>query len=362
MTVSAPQRVAQTIFSTSSETEEATAELPILALIFTRKLRPMIIGSISGWLMLAGMIARPRAISSRTNSGVTWSGIGCAERLPVTRRFQRRFAAQVLANRDVFHLRRDDAAPGIGQLGDGGASLRPDGTAARCREFFEVGRLAAPQAVVFRLDLAAVISLHIAARFDPTRPQRGQSAPDVDRNRRIAVGTGTVVDPDGSFTAAGLKIDLAQGNAQVGVQAARHMDLARRGQGSGRNREYRIVVLGHFDLPYQFYRSEIRNAAMDVMRPGADDNCRTLLPFLRRHDPDQVQRVSALRVAGGISAPYRGSPGNAAIVQALDRLVKTGEMTGVAGRLPPAAPVSRSCQPEEFRLPGVSGNIFYYFF
>ena len=40
----------------------------MFALIFTRKFRPMIIGSISGWLMFAGMIARPRAISARTNS------------------------------------------------------------------------------------------------------------------------------------------------------------------------------------------------------------------------------------------------------------------------------------------------------
>ena len=71
ITVSAPQRIAQTILSTSSATEEVTIELPILALIFTRKLRPMIIGSLSGWLMLAGMMARPRATSSRTNSGVT---------------------------------------------------------------------------------------------------------------------------------------------------------------------------------------------------------------------------------------------------------------------------------------------------
>ena len=44
-----PQRIpAQIIFSTSSSIEEATAELPMLALIFTRKLRPMIIGSLSG--------------------------------------------------------------------------------------------------------------------------------------------------------------------------------------------------------------------------------------------------------------------------------------------------------------------------
>ena len=48
ITLSAPQRDDQTIFSTSSSIEEVTAELPILALIFTRKFRPIIIGSDSG--------------------------------------------------------------------------------------------------------------------------------------------------------------------------------------------------------------------------------------------------------------------------------------------------------------------------
>ncbi len=68
--VSAPQRQAQTAFSTSSSIEEVTALFPILALIFTKKLRPTIIGSLSGWLMLFGMIARPAATSERTNSAV----------------------------------------------------------------------------------------------------------------------------------------------------------------------------------------------------------------------------------------------------------------------------------------------------
>src|SRR5262249_59429689 len=54
MTVSAPQRIAHTVFSTSSSTELVTAELPILALILVRKLRPIIIGSDSGGLILAG--------------------------------------------------------------------------------------------------------------------------------------------------------------------------------------------------------------------------------------------------------------------------------------------------------------------
>ena len=51
--------------------DELTAEFPMLALIFTRKRLPMTIGSDSGWLMLDGMIARPRATSARTNSGGT---------------------------------------------------------------------------------------------------------------------------------------------------------------------------------------------------------------------------------------------------------------------------------------------------
>src|ERR1043165_8612932 len=67
MTVSAPQRMAQVIFSTSSSMEEVTAELPMLALIFTRKLRPMIIGSLSGWLILAGVVGRPPAGSAPTD-------------------------------------------------------------------------------------------------------------------------------------------------------------------------------------------------------------------------------------------------------------------------------------------------------
>src|SRR3954462_7948882 len=62
ITVSAPQRIAHTIFSTSSSTDEVTAELPILALILVRKLRPMIIGSSSLLLMLQGVMGRGRVV------------------------------------------------------------------------------------------------------------------------------------------------------------------------------------------------------------------------------------------------------------------------------------------------------------
>jgi hypothetical protein len=47
MTVSAPHSVAHCSLATSSSIDDDTAEFPMLALIFTRKLRPMIIGSSS---------------------------------------------------------------------------------------------------------------------------------------------------------------------------------------------------------------------------------------------------------------------------------------------------------------------------
>jgi hypothetical protein len=45
----------------------------------------MIIGSSSAWLMLEGMMARPRATSARTNSGVTNSGTDAPKLSPSAR-------------------------------------------------------------------------------------------------------------------------------------------------------------------------------------------------------------------------------------------------------------------------------------
>src|SRR5581483_587929 len=68
--VSAPHLHAQTAFSTSSSIVDVTAELPILALILTKKFLPIIIGSDSGWFILLGIMALPDATSCLTNSGV----------------------------------------------------------------------------------------------------------------------------------------------------------------------------------------------------------------------------------------------------------------------------------------------------
>jgi hypothetical protein len=73
----------------------------MFALIFTLNARPMIIGSSSGWLMFAGMMARPRATSA-------------AHELDV----------EAFAQRDELHLRRDLAAPRVVHLRDARARLR----------------------------------------------------------------------------------------------------------------------------------------------------------------------------------------------------------------------------------------------
>ena len=61
ITVSAPQRVAQVSLSTSSATDEVTDELPMLALTFTKKRRPMTIGSTLGMVDIGGQDGPPGA-------------------------------------------------------------------------------------------------------------------------------------------------------------------------------------------------------------------------------------------------------------------------------------------------------------
>ncbi len=95
ITVSAPQRVAHCIFCTSSSIDERTAELPMLALTFTKKLRPMIIGSLSGWLTF-----------DRQN------GAAASDFRP------HELGVHVLPRGDEAHLRRDRALPGVVQLRD----------------------------------------------------------------------------------------------------------------------------------------------------------------------------------------------------------------------------------------------------
>ena len=71
ITVSEPKWTAVCSFSSSPSMLLVTAELPMLALIFVRAAMPMHIGSsrLPRCTLLAGITIRPRATSSRINSG-----------------------------------------------------------------------------------------------------------------------------------------------------------------------------------------------------------------------------------------------------------------------------------------------------
>ena len=134
-----PSGSPMTIFSTSSSMEEATAELPMLALIFTHEIASdRSSARLSGWLMLAGMMARPAgdflahkfgsdhgadADGGRRSAcpAMRWSREGQCGHVP-SRRFLSALHGQAFSRmRDVFHLGRDDAAARVVHLADVGA-------------------------------------------------------------------------------------------------------------------------------------------------------------------------------------------------------------------------------------------------
>jgi hypothetical protein len=185
----------------------------------------MIMGSVSGWLMLQGMMARPRATSARTNSGVISSGMAGAEVLAGmlaahelgqflalgtggAQGGQVFLAAQVLADGDVFHLRGDDALAGVVHLADihagfGPARLAVQAGEAKLGQFGDVGAAAA----VFGGQAGQ--HLGVAPLLDPLLAQGGQALADVDLRRRVGVGAGAVVDVDGRVLLAPMPVGVS---------------------------------------------------------------------------------------------------------------------------------------------------------
>ena len=105
-------------------------------------------------------------------------------------------------------------------------------------------------AIILRLHLAAVILLDVSPLFNPRRARARETLFNVNRHRRIGVGAGGVIDRHGRLVRRGVKIDLAYGHADVFVQVARDINLARRGKrtrGHFRGFEFGLVyVLVHF--------------------------------------------------------------------------------------------------------------------
>ena len=147
------------------------------------------------------------------------------------------FAAQVLALGDIFHFRRDDAAPGIVHLADVHARTRAQRPLDRVGELRNPARaVGAELAVILGPYLAAIIGLDIAARHDPVAAQLGEPGVDVDGGVGVGVGARGVVDAHRRL--ADLKIDLAHRDADARSGARADMDLATAPDRPGGNADF----------------------------------------------------------------------------------------------------------------------------
>ncbi len=139
-----------------------------------------------------------------------------------------RCAADVFADGDEFHFRRDDTGAGIGELGHGLAipcfPRRVANRKFRCQAF------AGDETVVFRLHMAAIIGFGVAARGDPAFAQARQAVFDAYSVGRVRIGAGGIVNDDRRFARRRVQADFAQGYADIGVQNAGLVDLARGGK------------------------------------------------------------------------------------------------------------------------------------
>jgi hypothetical protein len=138
-------------------------------------------------------------------------------------------AAKVFARGDVDHLLGDDAGLGEFILGDRAGARAAQGAVLH-REF--AGEVfAGCAAIVFRLHVAAVIFLDMAALQHPVTPRAGEAFLHVDGHRRVRVRTGRVIDRHRRLIGGRVQVDLAVRHGEIWQGMG--VDLAAGGQRPG---------------------------------------------------------------------------------------------------------------------------------
>jgi hypothetical protein len=220
-------------------------------------------------------------------------------------------AALILADRDEFHLGRDDAGAGIGKLGDravAGGAQRIAGDGERRGQ-----ARALDEPVIGRGDGAALVDLDIAARLQPAAADLGQAQRDVDRRVGVGIGARAVVDAQRRLAAG--DDDLAQRHAQL-MQGAGGIDLARGGQRAGGDLRdgtvHRCLLLRKDPRETGSRKGPVGPAQLRMgplaRRSGGSDPARPSV-FLRQHQLGQVQRVASPGFPPlSLSVPLAGLP------------------------------------------------------
>ena len=151
-------------------------------------------------------------------------------------------AADVFADGDIFHFRRDDAAAGISDLGDGLAGFGAQRVLHDVGEFGDIGLAAGDvgDAVILWLHFAAGVALHIAAGFHPRGAQGGQAGGNIDGGGGIGVGARRIIDAHRRLLGRGIERDFAHGDADIRMDGAGDMDLAAARQRPGGDRHFQL--------------------------------------------------------------------------------------------------------------------------
>ena len=215
-------------------------------------------------------MARPRATSLRTNSGVTKAGSAAPKLSPSARRLGLlgcARASNILAMGDIGHLLGDDAGARQFELRDGTAALAALRSTARAKA---------------------------AARASRRSRQPHRCKALTCRRRGMAVAVG--------------ERDLAKRHGEIVMALRRGIDLAASGATDrsspwGAQRPSEISACSSSSLPV---------ASLGLSGAGsAIGGWEGEFPSLRRHDPDQVRRVSARALANARQrtlSPFPGLP------------------------------------------------------
>ncbi len=174
---------------------------------------------------------------------------GRAVRVGVVQGPEGRFAAQVLADRDEFHLGRHDALAGVPELGDR-MVLATQGLPLEAGVFLELvpgglvlvelaGVCLGEIAIVLGPGFAALVFLDVPAGQDPFAAQGRKALGHLALEVGIAPRAGTIVhadrrillDPAVRMSGVGER-DLTQGHAKIRVVPSLDVDASGSGEGA----------------------------------------------------------------------------------------------------------------------------------
>ncbi len=163
--------------------------------------------------------------------------------------FERALAAHILPLGNKGHFSRYDACLRILILCKG---LAGQATARAMRNRKCRGKMRlADIAIIFRLHFPAIIKLGAATRFNPRFTNTRQTLFQINLRSRVRIGAGRVIDANRRLHRRGMKLDLAEGDAEIRKALRRCENLGAGGQRPGGHLWERVFGKAHLLTPWR---------------------------------------------------------------------------------------------------------------